>query len=191
MPSVLVPLSRLSTGHAGLLAAENFTDPKNARIVYLAAGGLALLGVLMLLATIAWWRNSRVEHPALAPLEVMGDRRFGKAPDGEQRRLLDDVRPEGAKPLPVARPEPVDLRAPRVDSVTFDDLRDAHSESMAALARATKGIVKPVEPVLPDFAALLDAHPVQPVAPAAVDDETDLVARPIDPLLPRLDSSDA
>lgn len=46
------------------------------------------LGVL----TLWFWRNSRLESPVLAPLEVMGERRFKKAPEDQRDRLLEEVR---------------------------------------------------------------------------------------------------
>ena len=58
----------------GLLAASDFTDPKHERLIYLAAGGLVLLGVVLTVVTVIWWRGTKGEHAALAPLEVMGDR---------------------------------------------------------------------------------------------------------------------
>ncbi|MFT3854153.1 MAG: hypothetical protein QM733_15630 [Ilumatobacteraceae bacterium] len=62
-----------------VLAASNFTDPEHERLIWLAVGGLVLLGVLLAIATVIWWRGTKGEHAALAPLEVMGDRSFAEA----------------------------------------------------------------------------------------------------------------
>ena len=59
-----------------VLAAADFTDPGNARVILMAAGGLVALAVLLSLGTVWWWRTSKVEHPALGPLEVMSSRRW-------------------------------------------------------------------------------------------------------------------
>ena len=61
-----------------VLGADTFDDPENARVILLSAAGLLLLAVLVAAGTIWWWRSSRVEHPALGPLEVMGSRSWFK-----------------------------------------------------------------------------------------------------------------
>ena len=169
--------------------ADDFTDPQNARLVWIASGGLALVGVALLVGTVLWWRSSRVEHPALGPLEVMSARSFFKAADGEQRRMLDEVRPDGAKPVGAQRPDPVDLSAAAAQShaVGFDDLREVAPALDAAddpetqypsLAEITKGINKPAEPRIAAIEALLDDHPINGGD------------APIDPLLQRVEPSD-
>ena len=111
----------------GAIVGGNFSDPTNERLIYLSALGLALLGVLLLVGTILWWRRGRQEHPALSPLEVMGGRAWNKATEGDRRRRLDQVRIAGAGAAvhDLARSEPVDLEA-LVRSVpqAFDDLRE-------------------------------------------------------------------
>jgi hypothetical protein len=42
--------------------------------------------------TLWFWRNSRLETPVLAPLEVMSERRFTRTPEDQRDRLLDEVR---------------------------------------------------------------------------------------------------
>lgn len=93
-----------------LLAEGNFADPTNARTVYLAAGGLLLLAVVLGVGTWLWWRSAKVEHPALGPLEVMSRRNWKLDDFSGRRRRLDDARPPGAAPQFVP-PEPVDLDA--------------------------------------------------------------------------------
>jgi hypothetical protein len=112
----------------GIFVAD-FSDPTNERLIYLSAAGLVLVGLALLVGTILWWKRGRQEHPVLAPLEVMGTRRWEKAPEGDRRRRLDHVRPagagRGAAEDGIVGPEPVDLRA-LVHSVpqAFDDLRE-------------------------------------------------------------------
>ena len=112
----------------GIFVAD-FSDPTNERLIYLSAAGLVLVGLALLVGTILWWKRGRQEHPVLAPLEVMGTKRWEKAPEGDRRRRLDHVRPAGAGRGAVedgiVGSEPVDLRA-LVHSVpqAFDDLRE-------------------------------------------------------------------
>jgi hypothetical protein len=116
----------LPRGLHGVVAGD-FSDPTNERIIYLSAAGLAVVGLALLVGTIVWWRRARQEHPSLAPLEVMGGRAWGKAPEGDRRRRLDQVRRSGAEALGdgSTAAEPVDLEA-LVRSVPedFDDLRE-------------------------------------------------------------------
>jgi hypothetical protein len=112
------------------MVAGDFSDPTNERIIYLSAAGLIVLGLVLLLGTLVWWRRGRQEHPALAPLEVMGARAWAKAPEGDRRRRLEQVRLQGAAGSveePV-RAAPVDLEA-LVRSVpqAFDDLREPNA----------------------------------------------------------------
>ncbi len=106
---------------------SDFNDPTNERLIYLSAAGLALVGLALLVGTILWWKRGRQEHPTLAPLEVMSTRTWEKAPEGDRRRRLDEVRPAGAGATEdeIVRAEPLDLQA-LVRSVpqAFDDLRE-------------------------------------------------------------------
>lgn len=121
----------------GAIVGSDFSDPTNERIIYLSAAGLALLGALLLAGTIVWWRRGRQEHPVLGPLEVMGEKRWWKSPDGDRRRQLDDVRlgGNGTASEPVVDREQVDLEAlVRNVPQDFDDLRDPVEASGSAAA---------------------------------------------------------
>jgi hypothetical protein len=72
--------------------AEELSGAEATRRVLLTSGALVLLGLALLIATVWWWRSTRPEHPVLAPLEVMGDRRWSKADADERRRLMDESR---------------------------------------------------------------------------------------------------
>jgi hypothetical protein len=200
-----VPVVALTTfaspGRVGSrVTAENFTDPENARLVLLAAGGLALVGLALLVGTVMWWRSAKVEHPSLAPLEVMSARKFSKAAQGEQRRMLDEVRPEGAQPAQAVRPEPIDLRTTPAaeDPNSFDDLLDAAVPVHPSLEEITKGLAKPAEPRIASIEAMLEAPlsaplPVSNPAPIAVSSQVPFAPPsdgPIDPLLQRSDPGD-
>lgn len=107
-----------------LLAAQ-FEDPENARLIYLAAGGLVLIAILVVVGTVWWWRSAAVEHPSLGPLEVMGTKSWTKGDDTTRQQVLDAVRPEGATPGDgsLVVPDPVDLlETDRERPLHFDDL---------------------------------------------------------------------
>lgn len=87
-------------------------DPANERVVRLIVAGLVVLGVLVLAVTVWFWRSTRPEPEALAPLEAMSRRDFLRLPDDEARRaFLEAARQRGDEPLP----EPL-LPAPSVPS---------------------------------------------------------------------------
>lgn len=86
--ALAIPTSR----PPGVVLASGFSDPHNERLILGAVAGLILLGVAMIVVTVVWWRNNRIEHAALAPLEVMGERSWWKGNFAERRRRLDDAR---------------------------------------------------------------------------------------------------
>ena len=113
---------------AGIIADGTFDDPENARIIYLAAGGLLLVAVALGVGTWIWWRNAKVEHPALGPLEVMGSRRWSRSDFNDRRRRLDAARPphdDDAADV-AASAAAIDLESvmTRDDPENFDDLLD-------------------------------------------------------------------
>jgi hypothetical protein len=123
----MVRVTVLSTRRGLGVVGSDFSDPTNERLIYLSAAGLVVVGVLLLIGTILWWRRGRQEHPALAPLEVLGSRPWAKASEGDRRRKLDQVRIGGSAVVEdeIVRPEPVDLRELlRSMPQAFDDLRD-------------------------------------------------------------------
>ena len=69
-----------------MIAASNFS-------VNLIGGGLVVLGIALLVATLAFWRAAVEDPEVLAPLEVMADRRFARAGHEQRAALLDSVRP--------------------------------------------------------------------------------------------------
>ena len=131
-----VPCATLASVHveglarairSGVLADGSFQDPENARTIYLMAGGLALIAVVLTVGTIVWWRIVRPEHPALGPLEVMGRRKYRSSSYAERKMVLEAARPVGAHPLSADVPEldPIDLQAlVRSLPPKFDDLLD-------------------------------------------------------------------
>jgi|GEM_PF-1622247 len=105
--------------------ARTLTEEQVTQRILLTAGGLVLLGLALLVATIWWWRATREEHAALGPLEVMGMRRWRRASDAERRRLVAEARPPRARAVAPAVPEPVDLAVLSAQRPQgFDDLRE-------------------------------------------------------------------
>jgi len=150
----------------GILAGS-LSESEATRRIVLAAGGLGLLGLVLLIATIWWWRATRAEHPSLAPLEVMSARRWHRASHAERTRLVEQVRPAGAAPVtPGAHaPEPVDLSVlAAVDHAGFDDLREI--DELLGLR-------------FPGVATVAPARPVEPGA-STTDDDVD---EPVDEMV--------
>jgi hypothetical protein len=76
----------------GLLLASKLS-------VNLIGGGLVVLGLALLVATLAFWRSA-IEDPAvLAPLEIMADRSFARADQVKRTEMLNEVRTDGAEPI--------------------------------------------------------------------------------------------
>jgi hypothetical protein len=98
--SVVAPRSEFVT----VLAASG--DPESTRLVYTMMVGLIVVGVVLVLLAVWILRQTRPDPEVLAPLERMGDRDWSKRDPSTQRRMLDDVRPDGAQPLATEPPPP-------------------------------------------------------------------------------------
>lgn len=59
--------------------------------------GLIVLGLALLIATLAFWRAAVEDPEVLAPLEVMADRRYARADEVVRAEMLNRVRPDGAE----------------------------------------------------------------------------------------------
>ena len=82
----------MATVTIGLLLASKLS-------VNVIGGGLVVLGVVLLIANLAFWRAA-IEDPAvLAPLEIMADRSFARADQVKRTEMLNEVRTEGAEPI--------------------------------------------------------------------------------------------
>ena len=89
------PVAVPSVGVAVIVAS----DPEASRLVYSMVIGLALIGVALILLAVWILRQTRSDLEVLAPLERMGDGDWKKRDPSTQRRMLDEVRPDGAQPL--------------------------------------------------------------------------------------------
>lgn len=114
--------------------SDTVNDANSTRNVYLLAAGLAVLGIALVIITVWFWRSTHHDPELLAPLEIMGARRFRRLEGGVQREMLDQSRPADAKPMRwrvrrgVASDEPepeIDLREnARNAPAGYDDLLD-------------------------------------------------------------------
>jgi hypothetical protein len=88
--------------------------------------GLVVVGVALALLGVWLVRQTRYDPPVLAPLERMGDDSWRKTDPATQRRILDELRPEGAEPLATGTAPPsLDAEFESDDRPVpeFDDLR--------------------------------------------------------------------
>ncbi|MCU1391215.1 MAG: hypothetical protein JWL72_4553 [Ilumatobacteraceae bacterium] len=147
----LNPAGRVAGARLGVLA-DSINDSSSTRKVYLLAGGLALLGILLVVITVWFWRSTKHDPELLAPLEVIGGRRFRRLDGGSQQVALDTARPEAATPMRwgVQRggasggPE-IDLRASsRTGLAGYDDLHDPALIAVAVAEAAEDGTATPL-----------------------------------------------
>jgi len=133
--------SSTHSSHAALaLLASSVGDPEGTRTITAIVVLLAVLGVALVMLAFWLFRITRPDKELLAPLEVMGERKWRRADPVWQRRRLDEVRPEDAQPLvPSAAPPDFDEgffeHAPA--AAGFDDLHDdAHRKVDASSAES-------------------------------------------------------
>ena len=160
----------LSTLPAALLA-DSANDPDSTRKVYMLAGGLAVLGLVLIAITVWFWRNTRHDPELLGPLEAMGARKFSRLDSRSQLQLLDSVRPADAETLrgtsvdDSAPSEPIDLKVAKSSvAAGYDDLRDDAAADDAAVDDAAVDVDD--RDVAPDVALLAD------IAPGAAPEQT-------------------
>jgi hypothetical protein len=117
---------------------------------------MILTGVVLFVVTVRFWRSAGEDPEVLAPLEVMGDRRFARAGEEERLGILNSVRPEGAQPIDhveapaVLEHEPAQQRRPFRDRFDHrDDAVDVVGPVDADDAGARSAAVPPViDPLL-------------------------------------------
>ena len=106
---VPVIVSRLGSAPSSGVALVAAGDPESTRLVYAMVIGLIVIGLLLIALGVWIIRQTRVDLDVLAPLERMGDGEWKKRDRSTQRRMLDEVRPEGARPLtPATQPPSLD-----------------------------------------------------------------------------------
>jgi hypothetical protein len=166
-----------------VLVASSVGDSAGTRTIGSIVLLLAVIGIALLMIAIWLFRLTRPDNELLAPLEVMGERKWRRADPVWQRRRLDEVRPGEAQPLqPSVAPPDFDAaffgRGPMVAG--FADLHDdANSDGVSPVdvAEPVDGPVQTVDaPAVPPPET---AKPDLIGAPAAVTD-----ARPLASLKP-------
>lgn len=84
----------------------------NSQAVNFIGAGLVVLGIVLFVSTLAFWRAAVEDHEVLAPLEVMADRKFARADNERRRDMLNEVRPPGAEQIEHHQAPAVLLREP-------------------------------------------------------------------------------
>lgn len=119
-------------------------DPGSTRLVYAMVAGLVAIGVVFILLGIWLFRQTRYDPPVLAPLERMGDKEWRRQRDpATQRRVLDEVRPNGAEPLRHESSPPnldAEFELAERPLTSMSDLAPPSAETRTA---TPKGIVRP------------------------------------------------
>lgn len=110
--------------------------------LHLLGVGLVVLGVVLMITTIVLWRGAVADPEVLAPLEVMADRKFGRADNVERVAILNTVRQEGA------------------------ELVDVSHDAMALFREP---ISEPIRPWRDPYPHDDDAVDIVPLAPAVID----------------------
>jgi hypothetical protein len=106
--------------------------------------GLIVLGLVLLVVTLGFWRAAVEDPEVLAPLEVMADRSYARADDTKRLALLNQVRPEGAEPVVHHAAPPVLAREPLSEPERpFDDPYD-HSDDAVDILPSAPLIIDPL-----------------------------------------------
>jgi len=147
-----------TTTAALAVLASSVGDPAGTRTIASIVLLLAVLGTALVMVAFWLFRLTRPDKELLAPLEVMGERKWRRADPVWQRRRLDQVRPTDAQPLqPSAAPPDFDeafFEQPA--AAGFDDLHDDTRDATHASADSSPPVDEP------------DAAPAEVGAPAAV-----------------------
>lgn len=106
--------------------------------------GLIVLGLVLLVVTLAFWRSAVEDPEVLAPLEVMADRSFARADETKRLALLNQVRPDGAEPVVHHVAPPVLVREPLSEPERpFRDPFD-HADDAVDVVPQTTSIIDPL-----------------------------------------------
>jgi hypothetical protein len=162
------------------LVASSVGDPAGTRTVMSIVLLLAVLGIALVMVAIWLFRLTRPDKELLAPLEVMGERKWRRADPVWQRRRLDELRPRDAQPLqPSAAPPDFDEaffeQGPA--AAGFDDLHDDAHVNGDAPARVDEPVDAPAAVNVADA----EAKPAKPAASLSPVAQTPIgIERPMD-----------
>jgi len=135
-------------------------DPDGTRTVTAIVALLVAMGIALFMVAIWLRRTTRPDPELLAPLEVMGERKWRRADPVGQRRTLDQVRPEGAEPLePSSAPPSLDKAFDAgPPAAGFDDLRGDEGDEPGS---DDPGIATPAHMSMEFLAATAEVTPRQ------------------------------
>lgn len=123
--------SRLAASLLGATDGASFDDSGATNTVLAVVAVLVVIGILVLGFTWWFWRSTKPEPEALAPLELLGTRKIRKTDSDGRRRALDAVRPTSPATTAPAAAEPVDLAAlaardlPPISELQESDLQES------------------------------------------------------------------
>lgn len=143
------PVFPFVSGSSALPALIAAGDPRSTRLVYALVIGLVVIGIALVVLGVWLVRQTRYDPELLAPLERMGDHEWQSCDPVAQRRLLDEVRPEGAVPLQ-AMPSPPPLIVDFEDIVHDEPLSDlgADLDSTDDNSAASSSLDDPTPPAI-------------------------------------------
>jgi hypothetical protein len=165
--------------------------------------GLVVIGLLLVVLGIWIIRQTRVDLDVLAPLERMGDSEWKKRDRSTQRRMLDEVRPEGARPLaPATQPPSLDDEFELAEHpvTTFGDL----GPGVLSEERDPTPIGSDADPVIelstepgiesvaePEIEPVAQPEPESDSTPVEQPDPTLVVEPSAEPVIEPVDEADA
>jgi hypothetical protein len=140
---------------SGVLLASSVGDPEGTRTITSIVALLVVLGIGLVMLAVWLFKLTRPDRELLAPLEVMGERKWRRADPVWQRRRLDQVRPPTAQPLqPSAAPPDLDEAFDQGPSASgFDDLHDDAHQAHGAPAENVPSHDAPVDAASADDAS--------------------------------------
>jgi hypothetical protein len=138
-------------------------DPSSNRMVYAMVAGLVIVGIGFVVLGTWLLRQTRRDLDVLAPLELMGEREWARHDPATQARMLDTVRPPGARPLRSATSSPrFDAEFDQVPALnSFSDLGPGLADPADAgddPQRAARPVVDPT-PIHFDPSAIWPERP--------------------------------
>lgn len=109
--------------------------------------GMVVLGVALLAVTLRFWRSAGEDPAVLAPLEVMGDRRFARADTEGRAAILNGVRPGDAEhPAEIVAPPVLDHEPMEQERPLRDDFD--HADDAVDVVDAPASVPPVIDPLL-------------------------------------------
>lgn len=120
-------------------------------LVNVIAGGLVLIGLSLLSATIIFWRSAHPDPDLLGPLEVMYDRKFARADEQERLAMRNRYRPIDADPVVESEAPAVLSREP--DSEPSKETLDpySHDDDAVDVIQNSSAVPDLIDPLIHQF----------------------------------------